>query len=559
VKKTTTLTVLTAVVAGAIGLFAWSLEDDRTLGRGSTRGTADSLAADFLDAACAMPPRWIKYIQRGWSPGRARAQDIILVPQPYNYFGEELYTSHAGPYTYLQEVPLVFYGPGFVRALGSVDLGRETTLADIAATEASMLNLHLSGISGRPIKEILEEVATPPRLIVTISIDGGGMNVLRKWDSASPELKHLAANGASIEDAVVGSSPSITPPAHTTMSTGVFPQDHGVTGIRVRADDGSIVGGFAAKPNTVGAGIGDPTISLTRRTLADVWDLRTSNHAKVALLSSGNYALGFLGSGDSIRGGDRDIALLSTAEERWATNSVFFSLPSYVHELEDPAGELREVDRADGEIDGRWRGHDIPLEGSPALAPWTTRVAKAIVRQEGFGRDSITDLLYVHHKAPDIAGHLWNMIANEQKDVISSVDSAIGEFRRWLDRSIGAGSYVLVVTADHGQTPLGRGWGIDPGTMMEDIDRAFDQTDNGVGLVERSSTTSLFMNVEEMERNNVTPEEIASYLTDYTEEENALSKSELREANPNQRIFSAVFPGRKLERVRRCVQARVGM
>ena len=539
--------IVALVAAGGAGALLWGGEDDRYKPGKSSSPPAEEGPA-FLTRACDLPEKWVRYIYRGWLPGKQRDTDLIIVPAAYNYAGSGTYTSHAGPYDYLQDVPLIFYGPGQIRAVGDVDPAGEVTLADVAPTEAQIIDFSFPDRTGVPLTSILEREADPPRLVVTISVDGMGWNVLDRWRGRWPHLESIIDSGASV-DAVVGSSPSITPPAHTNMSTGFFPRDHGVTGIGVRAADGEIVGGFAANPDTGGARMADPTINLKATTLGDLWDLETENSAKVALIASGNYPLGMLGHGSSLEGADKDIAAMSAAEGTWATNTDYFALPSYVNDdVSGPEPYLRDTDLLDGELDGKWRGHDFPLEASPALAPWTNEVVKAILDREGFGDDSITDLLFLHHKAPDIAGHEWNMINPEQGDVIESVDTGIGDLRSWLDREIGAGEYVVVITADHGQTPLGQGSAISMGEIRADIDRRFDTTENDVSLVERSSPTSLFLNREEMRRNKVSPERIASFLSAYTASENS-------QQGGDELLFRAAFPGRELSRVRACVGA----
>ncbi|MDQ3985416.1 MAG: alkaline phosphatase family protein [Actinomycetota bacterium] len=536
--------LLLAVGAGAL---LWGGKEERP-GPKKSAATPPTDGPTFLHRACDLPESWVRYIYRGWLPGKHRDTDLIIVPDAYNYAGSGTYTSHAGPYAYLQEIPLIFYGPGHIRALGRVDLDGEVTLADLAPTTARILDFSFPNRTGAPVPTILEDGVDPPRLVVTISVDGMGWNVLDQWRGSWPNLESIIESGASV-DAVVGSSPSITPPAHTNMSTGLFPRDHGVTGIGVRAANGDIVGGFAADPDTGGARKADPTINLKATTLGDLWDLDTQNAAQVALVASGNYPLGMLGHGSSIEGADKDIAAMSAAGGTWATNTEYFAIPSYVNdEVEGPEPYLRDTDLLDGELDGKWRGHDFPLEASPALAPWTNEVVKEILDREGFGDDSITDLLFLHHKAPDIAGHEWNMINPEQSDVIESVDSAIGDLRAWLDREIGPREYVIVITADHGQTPLGRGSPISMGEIRADVDRRFDHRDNDVSLVERSSPTSLFLNRKELTQNDVSPEEIATFLSGYTASDNG-------QQGGDELLLRAVFPGRELDRVRACAGA----
>lgn len=520
--------------------------------------------APYLRKACRLPARWATYIRRGWNPGRERRADLILVPKAPNFVGTPTNTSHSGPYDFLQRVPLVFYGPGYVRPLGRFEPGREVTVADIAPTYANVLGFRWPRRDGAPISEVLEDKAAPPRLIVTVSIDGGGWNVLNRWPRAWPHLAALIENGTNIEGAVVGSSPSITPAIHTSMSTGFWPRRHGVTAIAVRSGDGEIVGAFTASTNEIGVPV-QPTLNLRATTIGDLWDLANDNRPKVGLIASGNYPLGLLGRGAALRGADRDIAVFP--EERtggWFTDPRFYSMPGNFNEtVRAPRGFVRRLDQRDGRADGRWRGHDLaamPLSITPAATAWELRAATTLLDRQGFGDDRLTDLMYVHFKSPDHIGHAWNMTAPEMRDALAAVDSAIGELVRWLDAEVGTGSYLLAVTADHGQTPLGEGgWPINRQEMLADIQARFDHVADDRGIIQRTSASSLFANADEMDANGVTPEEVSSFLSRYTIADNNSAGSELTgafAARRNERIFDAVFPGRKLARVVACTRAR---
>ncbi|HEY7875335.1 MAG TPA: alkaline phosphatase family protein [Actinomycetota bacterium] len=511
----------------------------------------------YLRDACALPTEWVRRIYRGWQPGAARAWDLVIVPHPPNYMGTFINTSHSAPYEFLQEVPLVLYGPGFVDAQGRVSVDRDVTIADLAPTYAELMGF--DGWPERPstsLTEVLKETDAAPKLIVTAVIDGGGWNALEQWPDKWPNIAGLIEEGVNVEGATVGSSPSITPATHTNLATGTFPRYHGVTAIVVRADDGSIVGSFSEDAGNPGAAVMDPTVSLRKTTLADLWDVDQDNEPKIGMLAAGNLQLGMVGYGSAREGGDKDIVAIRTGEQ-WATNPAYYSLPEYVNtEVPGPEQDIEAVDRADGEADGQWRGHAVdPLDASPAFAPWETRTMQAIFAGEGFGEDDVTDLFYVNYKAPDKAGHKWNMIAPEQGDTIESVDTAIGDLRQWLDENVGENEYLLVVTADHGQTPLeAGGWPLSRPEILGDLNARFN-VDGGLSLIEQTSASSFFVRKDRMQANGVTPEEVSSFMSRYTIGDNIAEGAEVPEGfedRTDERIFDAVFPGRELDRVAAC-------
>jgi Type I phosphodiesterase / nucleotide pyrophosphatase len=515
----------------------------------------------YLRAACQLPTRWVERIHRGWSPGRTRDSDLVIVPEPPNFMGSPINASHSGPYDFLQEVPLVLYGPGFVRPVGPVELDREVTIADLAPTYAELMRFDAwpNRRGSDVLSEILEDTDETPKLIFTVVIDGGGWNVFDHWSDRHPNLSAIAERGAGVEGAIVGSSPSITPATHTNLSTGVFPRTHGVTAIAVRNEAGQIVGAFSEEAGNPGSRAMDPRVSLQKTTIADLWDRSVRGRAEIGMLSRGNLMLGMIGHGAALKGGDKDIVALLAGDE-WSTNDEFFSLPSYINtEVEGPEGDIDAVDRSDGEADGRWQGHEVaPLDGSPAFAPWQNRVVQALLEREGFGADETTDLFYLNYKAPDRAGHTWNMVAPEQGDVVESVDQALGEMVDWLDSHVGRGEYVMAITGDHGQTPLeAGGWPISRSEIAEDIDAQFKRVE-GDNIIQRTSASSFFSNPASMEANGTSPEEVSSFLSRYTIKDNipeGESPPEEFADRVDERIFAAVFPGGKLDRVVRCAEA----
>ncbi|MBA2313450.1 MAG: alkaline phosphatase family protein [Actinobacteria bacterium] len=516
-------------------------------------------AKAYLRKACRLPERWVSLIVRGWNPSPERGPDLVIVPKPPNYVGSFINTSHSGPYDFLQKVPLIFYGPGHIQELSRFDPGREVTLADIAPTYAEMLGFDFPARDGTSISEILETSSAPPKLIVTVSIDGGGWNLLERWPDEWPKIAQLIGEGVNIEGAVGGSSPSITPAIHTNMSTGAWPARHGVTAIAVRSRNGAIVGAFTKSTNDTGVPV-NPTKTLKVTTIGDLWDKANDNLPKVGLMASGNYPLGMLGRGAQLHGGDKDVAAFLEEGGAWTTDPRFYSLPEEANEQEfGPASDLEDVDRADGQADGAWLGHDLATTGlgnTPAAAAWEERTAETILEAEDFGLDGTTDLFYLHFKSPDHVGHKWNMISPEAREVLASVDTAIGRLRSWLDHNIGEDGYVLTITADHGQTPIeAGGWPVNRTELLADVQRRFDRVEDDLGIIQRTSATSLFSNLREMKANGVTPEMVSSYLSRYTIGDNSPEGTEIptgfedRAAEP---VFSAVFPGRKLPLIEQC-------
>src|SRR5439155_13195851 len=164
---------------------------------------------------------------RIWGGTRVdRSGTIQIVPDRPNFVSAGF--SHAGPWDYLQRVPLFFYGPGYV---SPGVYPQAVTEADVAPTEAQILNFHgFHAPDGTPLTQALVPAAqrsTPPKLLVTVIWDAAGWDVLNSWPRDWPYLKALFAKGALFTNPTSGSSPSDTPPIDATHGTGSYPRRTG--------------------------------------------------------------------------------------------------------------------------------------------------------------------------------------------------------------------------------------------------------------------------------------------------------------------------------------------
>ncbi|MBA3628709.1 MAG: alkaline phosphatase family protein [Actinobacteria bacterium] len=506
-------------------------------------------------SGCSLPLETLRRIRRGYFPGRS--PDVMVVPREPNFFGAFVGQSHSGPWDYVQRVPLVFYGPGFIRSQGSLSLDREVTLADLAPTYAELLDTPSPSDVGAPINEVLVPEANRPgrpKLILTIVWDGGGTNVLDAWPDAWPNLATMMAQGSSIEDVVVGSSPSVTPAVHTTMGTGAFPKQHGVVGIPVRVN-GAIK---AAYPNKTAS-------NLLLPSLADVYDPATGNQAKIGMLAFKSWHLGMIGHGAYRPRGDKDIAVIVDTQERLVTNRRWYTFPQSLKQVPGLQGDIRSVDLDDGRLDSTWRGHEILRDpvlrrDTPAWTLYQTTLIKALLERERFGEDEIPDLFYTNYKQPDEVGHAWNMLLPEMRPTLRYVDDALGDLTHWLDRVVGRRQWVVALTSDHGQGPLAESSGAWPINMTELIGDAEERFGMAAGeLVAESSPVGFWIDQGALESGRISAEGVARWLLGYRLEDNVEPGSEVPAGyrdRVREPILSAAFPSVALGRIWGCAQAR---
>ena len=170
-------------MAAGLGGLAWAVAGPsigwaaRKLGRPDPRPVQEAMATD-------LGSEYMELVRRTFIP--RRSGDLQLLLGPYNssnYPQESLSlvpqdprTSHASVWMYLERIPLVVHAPGRV---SPSDSEQRVTLADLAPTTAQLIGYDgwPGDRDGTPLP-LSTASTTPPRVVVTYVIDGGGWNVL---------------------------------------------------------------------------------------------------------------------------------------------------------------------------------------------------------------------------------------------------------------------------------------------------------------------------------------------------------------------------------------------
>jgi hypothetical protein len=503
-------------------------------------------------ATCALPRDQLQRTLRGYF--RGRSPEITFVPTEPHFFGNfKTTTTHSGPWDYVQEVPLVLYGPGFIRPEGDLTVDREVTVADLAPTFARLLGTNFPGARpGRALTESLVPKALrpgKPRLIMTVVWDGGGWNTLNEWPNTWPNLAKLIAGGTSVQNVVVGSNPSVTPAIHANMGTGAFPNRHGIVSIPQRRS-GRIEDSWS----------GHSPHNLEIKTLADMYDPRTRNRAKIGMLAEQDWHLGMIGHGAAIRGGDRDIAVL-TRTSPFETNTRYYRLPEYLQSVPGFRADVRTIDKSDGNRNNKWLGHRLPKNRSegfanPAWSLYQIRLLRALLNRERFGRDLVPDLFYTNFKQIDEVSHAYFLQSPEMKGTIPYSDQALGALVRWMNKNVGKKKWVLAVTADHGVGPKFTEIGAWPINIEElQIDVAIRFRMRITELFDSQRPQGFWVDRAALRRAGVTRAEIADFLVNYRIRDNVRDGQRIPEgyrAILDHRLFSAAWPTEAITRMSQC-------
>ncbi|MGH2735065.1 MAG: alkaline phosphatase family protein, partial [Actinomycetota bacterium] len=203
-----------------------------------TAGDPGSLAPGSKPAGpdpgnCSGVASLVRRVRRGWYLGRS--PQLSFVAHEPHYVGRASMPPHTGPWDFLMDVPVVMYGPGVIARRGRI--GARATVADLAPTTAALVRFDgWPTRDGRVLGEALARGAPPPRLVLTIVWDGAGDNLLEAHPKSWPYLRSLMRAGVSFENAIIGSTPSNTPPIHATIGTGAWPRRHGIVSVTQRSD-----------------------------------------------------------------------------------------------------------------------------------------------------------------------------------------------------------------------------------------------------------------------------------------------------------------------------------
>ncbi|MDQ4095107.1 MAG: alkaline phosphatase family protein [Actinomycetota bacterium] len=534
-----------AVVLAAGAAYVLSAEESQGPKHGET------LSADAM--ADALGKEVMLHVKRGHVPGRSA--EVYLVPQPHFYLAgdvdlttlgtDEPWTSnaHPSPWNYTARVPLIFYGPGY--APEGRKITNQVDIADVAPTYAEILGVEGLEADGEVLREVVEgrTARKNPKVIFSIVIDGGGWNALQEHPDSWPTIAQLEDEGTSYVNATIGSAPAITGAIHATFGTGVYPIEHGLPGNQMRSPEGENVDTWLEEADGR---------YLESVTVSELWDEQNRNKPTVGTISYEGWHLGMIGKGALREEGDKDVAALWHHEENeWWINEEYYELPRALRETDVERLERYEqaLDPRDGLVDGTWFGHTLDelqetnvRPGHPGFVRLTGDAVIDTMRETKLGSDNLTDMFWVEMKMPDFAGHLWNMVNPEQADVLRETDRQIARFKAELDRTVGKGNYLIMISADHGQQPfpdLLGGWRINTNELEKDIVAEFGD------VIEKVTTTDVFMDMEALEREGLELDEVATWLSGYTIGENVPEArpgaDRVPESRLDERIFAAAF------------------
>ena len=341
-----------------------------------------------------------------------------------------------------------------------------------------------------------------PRLAVVISVDQMRADYLVKFRPYFGEggFKRLEEGGAVYQNCFYRHAVTKTAPGHATILSGVNARVHGVIanewldratfiqGNAVEDVDAPLVGlppRANRYPNaTLAAKAGRSPRNFLGTTVGDRLKARYGPAAKVFGLADKDRSA-------ILMAGPKADGAYWTEEGRFVTSTYYRpALPEWLEAFNEANGAWHQFgqvwdrlldpavyDRVQGPDDapGEQVEDGLPVTfpkkidgGKPELtpvyynafdhAPWNNdlvaAMAERLIEAEHLGEDDIPDLVAIGFSQPDKVGHAYGPDSHEIMDSYLRLDRTIAALLRYLDARVGLARCLIVLTADHGVSPL---------------------------------------------------------------------------------------------------------
>jgi arylsulfatase A-like enzyme len=344
--------------------------------------------------------------------------------------------------------------------------------------------------------------AEPPKLAVVITIDQFRGDYFTRFGPYFGDngFKRLLAGGTNFEHSRHRHSITQTAPGHASILSGTFASTHGITSnewvdratwdtINSVEDPASpLVGITPAELGPVAVAnpskTGRSPRNLQAETVGD--QLRAKFGAKSKIFAAANKDR----SAILLGGKKADVAYWDENGKIITSRYYRDTLPAWVEKFNaerrvhttfgqtwDRLREVEIYDRLQGpdndpaESDTVGLGRTFPrvinggkdtitpafftaFDNSPFAAEFLGEFVQRAIREEKLGHHEATDLLCVSFSQVDAAGHNFGPESHEVMDAVLRIDRVMASLLDCLDREVGLGKCVIVLTADHGVSPL---------------------------------------------------------------------------------------------------------
>jgi predicted AlkP superfamily pyrophosphatase or phosphodiesterase len=312
-----------------------------------------------------------------------------------------------------------------------------------------------------------------PKLVVIFAVDQMRGDYLDRFASEwRGGLKRFIDQGAWFTNAAYPYSGTVTCAGHSSISTGDFPDKHGMISNNWWDRELNKEVNCTEDPSTHllsydGAALaitqGDSPWRLKAPAFADSFRAAYPNSHIVTLSDKARAAV-------PLGGHDPD-SVTWLEGSHWVTSDFYGHEPSKIiaqyvtsHPITEDAGKtwsssfssnpsgkeaanfsytIGSTGSADSEFISKWTA-------SPYSDAYLGSMAAAAVSGMHLGQNSTPDFLAIGFSAVDLVGHHYGPDSPEIHDLLLHLDDTLGKLLAALDISVGKGNYVVALTADHG-------------------------------------------------------------------------------------------------------------
>ncbi|HEY9106077.1 MAG TPA: alkaline phosphatase family protein [Roseateles sp.] len=327
-----------------------------------------------------------------------------------------------------------------------------------------------------------------PKLVVLVVIDGLPMRQVTGYrDQLSPDgFARFMDRGRWFSDAHYGHGHTVTAAGHSVMLTGAYPQRSGIISNEWRDpatgepvyNTGDAAYSYLDNPTAPLSGTSPRNLKV--ETLGDVLRTRSpeskvigiSGKDRGAILPAGHKGTAYMYMGETGRFSSSTYYMAALPDWVKAFNAAkpadaFFKktwaplLPDAAYARSVPDGQSWQIASGNGNklpaiVGDKMDAPGPRFYGNLLATPFgdelTLTFARAAVTNEKLGQRGVQDILSVSLSSHDYVNHAFGPESRLSHDHLLHLDRHLQAFFQFLDKEVGAGNYVLTLTADHGFT-----------------------------------------------------------------------------------------------------------
>jgi predicted AlkP superfamily pyrophosphatase or phosphodiesterase len=378
--------------------------------------------------------------------------------------------------------------------------------------------------------------AKPPKLVLAIVVDQFRYDYLTRFrKDYHSGFARLLEHGAVFTNAHHIALPTVTAIGHSTFLSGATPSLSGIAGnewydratnhsvTSVSDESTTLVGGLPGKT-------GSSPHHMLVSTLGDELKMHGETSRVIGISIKDRSAI--LPAGHMADGA----YWFDPASDHWVTSSYYRpELPDWVNRMNDehPAQKYakavwRPVDAPDSAKPFCGMSDELgaPVCRSLEATPWANdmieEMAERAIVAEKLGQREDTDILAVSFSANDYVGHAKGPDAPEVRDISIRTDRLLGKLMDFVDKHVGTGKTVLVMTADHGVAPLPEvnnarkmpGGRISNASLQQKVQDALSEKFGPGKWVLAAPTAALYLNDELIRTQNLSKADVEQVAMD---------------------------------------------